>query len=90
MCCSVDGEIRGYGPDETGKEKAAPMVAEQVIKELSFVKQTLALELQNYEAADRIVMADELTMTQKMEKAAIPVSHSVSSKPIIVSDSVIC
>jgi len=49
--------------------------ADQNLKELNLLKQNLLLELQNYDAAGRTVKADDVTSTQKMEKAAIPVSR---------------
>ncbi|XP_030368632.1 Bardet-Biedl syndrome 2 protein isoform X3 [Strigops habroptila] len=50
ICCSVDGEIRGYLPGEEMKGNLMDTSAEQdLIRELSQKKQNLLLELRNYE-----------------------------------------
>ncbi|XP_059855681.1 BBSome complex member BBS2 isoform X2 [Delphinus delphis] len=51
ICCSVDGEIRGYLPD-TAEMRGNLMdtsVEQDLIRELSQKKQNLLLELRNYE-----------------------------------------
>ncbi|XP_051025085.1 Bardet-Biedl syndrome 2 protein [Acomys russatus] len=51
ICCSVDGEIRGYLPG-TAEMKGSLLdtsVEQDLIRELSQKKQTLLLELRNYE-----------------------------------------
>ncbi|XP_036997421.2 Bardet-Biedl syndrome 2 protein [Artibeus jamaicensis] len=51
ICCSVDGEIRGYlpGSDEMRGNLVDASVEQDLIRELSQKKQNLLLELRNYE-----------------------------------------
>ncbi|ELW66176.1 Bardet-Biedl syndrome 2 protein [Tupaia chinensis] len=56
ICCSVDGEIRGYLPG-TAEMKGNLMdtsIEQDLIRELSQKKQTLLLELRNYEENTKV------------------------------------
>ncbi|XP_043234328.1 Bardet-Biedl syndrome 2 protein homolog [Amphibalanus amphitrite] len=59
ICCSVDGEVRGFSPS-SGSQRAASQatdgstIEQQTIHELSQRRQTLLLELRNYEENSRV------------------------------------
>ncbi|XP_052541247.1 Bardet-Biedl syndrome 2 protein [Tympanuchus pallidicinctus] len=62
ICCSVDGEVRGYLPGgEEMKGNLMDTCAEQdVIRELSQKKQNLLLELRNYEENAKAELSPQL------------------------------
>ncbi|XP_057348697.1 Bardet-Biedl syndrome 2 protein isoform X2 [Manis pentadactyla] len=62
ICCSVDGEIRGYlpGTAETRGNLMDTSVEQDLIRELSQKKQNLLLELRNYEENTKMEVSSPL------------------------------
>uniref|UniRef100_A0A2K6T6M8 Bardet-Biedl syndrome 2 protein homolog n=1 Tax=Saimiri boliviensis boliviensis TaxID=39432 RepID=A0A2K6T6M8_SAIBB len=62
ICCSVDGEIRGYLPGmaETRGNLMDTSVEQDLIRELSQKKQNLLLELRNYEENSKAELGSPL------------------------------
>ncbi|XP_014443267.1 Bardet-Biedl syndrome 2 protein isoform X2 [Tupaia chinensis] len=73
ICCSVDGEIRGYLPG-TAEMKGNLMdtsIEQDLIRELSQKKQTLLLELRNYEENTKAELSSPLNETDG-QRGVIP------------------
>ena len=80
ICCSVDGEIRGYqGFDHSKMKLVDTSRMNEDFKDLSLLKQNLLLELQNYEMASQTIRQDDadVATAKRMEEAAIPVNTQV-------------
>ncbi|KAM9508831.1 BBSome complex member BBS2 isoform 4-T4 [Guaruba guarouba] len=82
ICCSVDGEIRGYLPGgEEMKGNLMDTSAEQdLIRELSQKKQNLLLELRNYEESAKAEMN-----TRKIDgqRGAIPANTQLQTALLV-------
>ncbi|XP_060041501.1 Bardet-Biedl syndrome 2 protein [Erinaceus europaeus] len=65
ICCSVDGEIRGYLPGmaELRGNFMDPTAEQEQIRELSQKKQNLLLELRNYEENSKMALNSPLNET---------------------------
>ncbi|XP_077966943.1 BBSome complex member BBS2-like isoform X2 [Styela clava] len=83
ICVSVDGEVRGYDPI-IGKTSEAALNADQVqeqIRDLSQQKQSLLLELQNFEQAKLSEKSSMLlSPTEKTQAGMIPISTELKTK----------
>lgn len=73
ICCSVDGEVRGYQTDKSRTRVVDGNRATTDIRELNLSKQNLLLELQNYEREKEPLKANQFTSTEKIEGGIIPV-----------------
>ncbi|KAL6039451.1 hypothetical protein STEG23_025156 [Scotinomys teguina] len=73
ICCSVDGEIRGYlpGTAEMKGNLLDTSVEQDLIRELSQKKQTLLLELRNYEESTKAEASSPLNEADG-QKGIIP------------------
>uniref|UniRef100_A0A8C8SYT9 Bardet-Biedl syndrome 2 n=1 Tax=Peromyscus maniculatus bairdii TaxID=230844 RepID=A0A8C8SYT9_PERMB len=73
ICCSVDGEIRGYlpGTAEMKGNLLDTSVEQDLIRELSQKKQTLLLELRNYEENTKAELSSPLNEADG-QKGIIP------------------
>uniref|UniRef100_A0A8C9A0B4 Bardet-Biedl syndrome 2 protein homolog n=1 Tax=Prolemur simus TaxID=1328070 RepID=A0A8C9A0B4_PROSS len=83
ICCSVDGEIRGYlpGPAEMRGNLMDTSVEQDLIRELSQKKQNLLLELRNYEENAKAELSGPLNETDG-QRGIIPANtklHTVLS-----------
>uniref|UniRef100_A0A8C5UP28 Bardet-Biedl syndrome 2 protein homolog n=1 Tax=Microcebus murinus TaxID=30608 RepID=A0A8C5UP28_MICMU len=83
ICCSVDGEIRGYlpGPAEMRGNLMDTSVDQDLIRELSQKKQNLLIELRNYEENTKAELSGPLNETDG-QRGIIPANtklHTVLS-----------
>ncbi|XP_076802841.1 BBSome complex member BBS2-like [Clavelina lepadiformis] len=83
ICCSVDGEVRGYQGDQSRRRIVEANRAMDDVKDLNMTKQNLLLELQNYEREKEFVKPHQLTSTEKINEAAIPVGSTANAELII-------
>ena len=78
ICCSVDGEVRGYQNTkhrELLRTPASVMADTSELKELSLLKQNLLIELGNYEREiDSLNSSQKFSLSERVENAIIPVS----------------
>ncbi|KAL5479576.1 hypothetical protein EMCRGX_G023116 [Ephydatia muelleri] len=72
ICCSVDGEVKGYLPEalQTAAKPADVAMDNEKLKELNQRKQTLLLELKNFE------------VNEKVAKSADPFAEMSGSGPM--------
>uniref|UniRef100_G1MQN7 Bardet-Biedl syndrome 2 protein homolog n=1 Tax=Meleagris gallopavo TaxID=9103 RepID=G1MQN7_MELGA len=80
ICCSVDGEVRGYLPGgEEMKGNLMDTCAEQdMIRELSQKKQNLLLELRNYEENAKAELSPQLKEADG-QRGVIPANTQLQS-----------
>lgn len=74
ICCSVDGEVRGFQGNATKIQALADSKQKEDFQDLFKVKQNLLNDLKNIQDLAQPVEAENLTSTDKIESAAIPVS----------------
>ncbi|XP_020661772.3 BBSome complex member BBS2 [Pogona vitticeps] len=81
ICCSVDGEVRGYLPgSQEMKGKLLDTSADQdLIRELSLKKQNLLLELRNYEENAKQVEPKAQTNEMDGQKGVIPANTQLKT-----------
>lgn len=80
ICCSVEGEVRGYNPlaPSSGQTLMDINVEQEMIREMTQTKQTLLMELKNYQ--DKLSQSQRPGGTEELEKSAsmIPVDTKVN------------
>ena len=62
ICCSVDGEVKGYLPESLHQAAAKPVdvaMDNEKLKELNQRKQTLLLELKNFEVNEKVAKSTD-------------------------------
>ncbi|XP_015276879.1 PREDICTED: Bardet-Biedl syndrome 2 protein isoform X1 [Gekko japonicus] len=81
ICCSVDGEVRGYLPgNQEMKGSFADSTAEQdLIRELSQKKQNLLLELRNYEENAKQVELNTQVTEMDGQRGVIPANTQLQT-----------
>nr|CAB3225153.1 Bardet-Biedl syndrome 2 protein homolog [Phallusia mammillata] len=79
ICCSVDGEVRGYQSDRSRIRVVDANKATTDMRDLNLSKQNLLLELQNYEREKEPLKANQLTSSEKIEGGIIPVNTSLNT-----------
>jgi len=73
ICCSVDGEVRGYESDKSRSHFVAADRAANDLRDLNLAKQNLLLELQNYVREKEPLKAGQLSASEKVDAGIIPV-----------------
>ncbi|RDD37377.1 Bardet-Biedl syndrome 2 protein-like protein [Trichoplax sp. H2] len=83
ICCSINGEVRGYLPMEQSGGTTAPTTEKDVFRELSLKKQNLLTELKNYE---KNVKAHKLPVgLEKSEIDGTPVGLIPANTQLLVT-----
>ncbi|XP_003228629.2 Bardet-Biedl syndrome 2 protein [Anolis carolinensis] len=81
ICCSVDGEVRGYlpGSQESKGKLLDTSVDQDLIRELSQKKQNLLLELRNYEENAKQVELNTQVNEADGQKGVIPANTQLQT-----------
>ncbi|KAH0619482.1 hypothetical protein JD844_000139 [Phrynosoma platyrhinos] len=81
ICCSVDGEVRGYlpGSQEMKGKLMDTSVDQDLIRELSQKKQNLLLELRNYEENAKQVELNTQVNEMDGQKGVIPANTQLQT-----------
>ncbi|XP_070616598.1 BBSome complex member BBS2 [Erythrolamprus reginae] len=81
ICCSVDGEVRGYlpGTQETKGRQMDPSVEQDLIRGLSQKKQNLLLELRNYEENSKQVELNTQVNEMDGQRGVIPANTQLQT-----------
>ena len=74
ICCSVDGEIRGFKPP-TEQTSIRSGVDINEFKDLNLLKKSLLMELENYERENEsFETSKKFSLSERIENTIIPVS----------------
>ncbi|XP_063169031.1 Bardet-Biedl syndrome 2 protein isoform X2 [Candoia aspera] len=81
ICCSVDGEVRGYlpGSQEMKGKLMDTSVEQDLIRELSQKKQNLLLELRNYEENSKQVELNTQVNEMDGQRGVIPANTQLQT-----------
>jgi len=72
ICCSIDGEVRGYGAAPGGRRTLMEVNIEQdAVRDLSQKKRALMLELKNYEENERISSSGDAYVREGLQTEQI-------------------
>ncbi|VDP10007.1 unnamed protein product [Soboliphyme baturini] len=76
VCCSIDGEVRGYRADISAVTLASDAMQDEC-RALSLQKQSLLLELKNYEEPRKSSSTSEFSISDKTVANVIPATTQV-------------
>jgi len=86
ICCSVDGEIRGFKPP-TEQTSIRSGVDINEFKDLNLLKKSLLMELENYERENEsFETSKKFSLSERIENTIIPANTSVRAALQISAD----
>ncbi|XP_078490240.1 BBSome complex member BBS2-like [Ciona intestinalis] len=83
ICCSVDGEVRGYQTNKSRLQIVDANRSSDDMRELNLTKQNLLLELRNYEREQEPLRGEQVTAMERVEGGIIPASTTINTELII-------
>uniref|UniRef100_H2YY39 BBSome complex member BBS2 n=1 Tax=Ciona savignyi TaxID=51511 RepID=H2YY39_CIOSA len=83
ICCSVDGEVRGYQTDKSRLLAVDANRSNDNMRDLNLTKQNLLLELRNYEREQGPMKKEQFTPMERVEGGVIPASTTIATELVI-------